>query len=358
MKRFAFALALLSLVSCEDDDASSGVAQSSVTEPAATPAAGETTPTATAAPAVDPVASPTATPATTPPALAPAPAADLTPAATDPAAAAAGGISFQELPGELGKAFCERVFSCCGASEAMTLVLGPLLTKDNCPALAPFYFGDYFKKYTLSLVEKRVTYFPERVEACLDRLTSRSCEQFGASLYSAYPYYPYYSPYYAGAVPPAAFTCDDLFAPVQAPNELCQNDYECTDGFCVATLGVDKRCQALSQLGQSCQSYTPSRCAPGLYCAGSVCRQIGKEGDTCYDTYSTTACESGLYCAAGIYPASPSCKPKLADGSSCSNAVNCKSGRCDYNGIAPTYYTCVPSAQPPAAPPLACTGSK
>jgi hypothetical protein len=354
MKRIALAFALLSLASCEDDDASSGVAQSSVTDPGATPAAAATAPAPAAIAPTDPVATPAAPPAVTPAA------ADPAPAVTDPPAAVAGGISFQDLPAELGKAFCDRVFSCCGASEAMTLVLGPQLTRDNCPALAPFYFGDYFKKYTLSLVEKRVTYFPDRVEACLDRLTGRTCEQFGASLYPAVnPYYPYSSPYYSGSVPPSAFTCDDLFAPVQAPSQLCQNDYECTDGFCVATLGVDKRCQPLSQVGQSCQSYsTPTRCAPGLYCAAGICRQIGKEGETCYDTYSTTACDSGLYCASGVYPAPAACRPKLADGSSCSYAVNCKSGRCDYNGIAPTYYTCVPTAQSPTAPPLACTGPK
>jgi hypothetical protein len=354
MKRLALAIALLSLASCEDDDASNGVDQSSVTDPGSAPTA--------------PAVMAPAAPMTEPAAIAPAPiatpaAVDPAPAAVDPVpAVAADGTRLEDLPGELGKVLCERMFSCCGPSEAMTLVLGPLLTRDNCPALAPYYFGDYFKKYTLAMVEKRVTYHPERVEACLDRLGGRSCQQFGASLYPAVnPYYPYSYPYYTtGTLQPSAFSCEDLFTPNQAPGELCQNDFDCDVGFCVATLGSDKRCQALSQAGQSCQNYSvPTRCAPGLTCTSSgICRQIGKEGETCYDTYSSTSCESGLYCASGVYPAPATCRPKLADGSVCSSAVNCSSNRCEYNGIAPSYYTCVPAAQPPTAPPLACTGPK
>jgi hypothetical protein len=359
MKQAALALAILSLAlaSCEDDDASNGLNQSSVTEPGATPASSGDMTVMTVAPTVpaDPAPPPPAvTPAATTPTVAPVdPVMPAPPTVTD-------GVSFEELPAALGKAFCERMFSCCGPSEAMTLVLGPQLTKDNCPALAPYYFGDYFKKYTLSVVEKRVTYFPEKVGACLDRLSSRSCEQFAESLYSTpNPYYPYNSPYYAGTVPPSAFACDDLFAPVQGPGELCQADQDCREGFCVATLGADKRCQALAQVGQACPSYPVNvRCAPDLYCASGICRQIGKEGDTCYDTYSATACESGLTCASGVYPAASTCKPKLADGSACTLAVNCKSGRCDYTGVAPNYYTCTPISQPPTAPPLACTGAR
>jgi hypothetical protein len=337
----AAAALIISLASCEDDDADQGLAQSSsVTEPATTP----TAPTTAPAP-MDPPAQPIEMPPAT---VAPV---GVAPVAGDP-------VDFQDLAAELGKAFCERVFSCCGPSEAMTLVLGPSLTRENCPALAPFYFGDYFKRYTLSMVEQRVSYFPDRVDACLDRLTSRTCEQFGASLYPAVnPYYPYSSyPYYSGTLPPSAFSCDELFAPSQLPGELCQNDYECADGFCVATIGSDRRCQALSHVGQGCQPYTPSRCAAGLYCASGACRQIGKEGDTCYDTYSAYACEPGLYCAAGVYPAAATCRPKLADGSSCSyGTVSCKSGRCDYSGTTPGY-VCMPALQPPASPPQACIG--
>ena len=336
MKKIVVAIAFLSLAACEDNSETDGVDQSSVTETAAAPGVNETTLTPSATPSAPPLA----------PAAAPTPAA--LPAAAD-------GTPFEDLAGKLGVALCDRIFSCCGPSEAMTLVLGPLLTRDNCPALAPFYFGDYFKKYTLSLVEKRVTYFPDRVEACLQRLTGRTCAQFGASLYPAvtsYPYSPYY-PYGPSTLPPAAFSCEELFAPNKTPGELCQNDYECVNGFCVNTLGADRRCQALSQVGQSCQSYTPSRCAPGLYCASGLCRTVGKEGESCFDTYSTTACETGLYCGS-VYPSPATCRPKLADGSVCSYGLNCQSGRCEYNtGLG---YTCMPAVQPPVTPPLACTG--
>jgi hypothetical protein len=294
-----------------------------------------------------------ADPAEPSPPQAPAPSEPTTAAPPEGSGAASvPGILFEALPSALGAVLCDKIFECCGPGEAMSLILGTQLTRDNCPFLAPYYFGDYFETRTLSVVEKRVAYFADQVPACLQKLSSRSCEEFGAALARG-PSFPSNHPTFG----PAAFTCDDLLAADQTPGQLCQNDYECIGGVCVNTVGGDRRCQAYIEEGRGCSGFAGA-CATGLACLGGVCRKPGAEGEPCFDVYSELSCQTGLFCGNAR-----TCQPRLPDGALCdafpSSSQACLSGSCQYE-YDPSlgYYVgrCAPTVPPPPGPPSTCAG--
>jgi hypothetical protein len=284
----------------------------------------------------------------------PAPAPTETAAPTSPEASAPmsiNGVLFQGLPTALGVVLCDKIFECCGPSEAMSLILGEQLTRENCPYLAPYYFGDYFERRTLSVVEDRVAYHAERVPACVDRLSARSCEEFGAALTTSRSF-----PRDHLSFGPEVFSCDDLLSADQKPGQLCQNDYECIDGACVSTIGSDRRCQAYVNEGGACNDYSVF-CSPALACLQGICRKPGKLGETCFDRPSLRGCEPGLYCSD-----QGTCQSRLADGEICNpfgdGSFSCLSGSCpyEYDPVTGTYTGhCSPSF-PSSGPPAACTG--
>jgi hypothetical protein len=71
------------------------------------------------------------------------------------------GIPFHDLPRRLGKVLCDKIFGCCGRSEATLFVLGTKLTPENCPDVAPYnMFGDYFEHRSLSVADGQLEYDP------------------------------------------------------------------------------------------------------------------------------------------------------------------------------------------------------
>lgn len=213
---------------------------------------------------------------------------------------------------------------------------------------------------------------PERVSACVRRMTSSACP-------------PTFPPDYQGSAArpfsDCTFTTGLLIGAVP-PGETCVNPQECAAGtVCIKPSGVcrgicssfpratepcafgcgpglvcgaDGRCAPLKPLDTPCEAST--ECEPDLICLAGACRPRRKLGDSCaFDPAIPSTCEPGLACDVVPYVrgATGTCIRPRDENERCAFHWSCKPGLVcgliDWSAFPaqqPTRGFCIPPDEP------------
>ena len=212
-------------------------------------------------------------------------------------------VPLAELGPRITTLFCDKLFTCCSATERAAAGGGNLIVPSDAAECATLY-GSFVELFFVGQLQSsadagRSVYHADVAASCLDLAEQESCSEL-TSLGSD------------GFIPPA---CDGLLEPRVPAGGACAQSYECLSGDCVGASGGGP--------GQPVQlgACGPERPTSGACLAGS--------------------CERGYFC-----DSSDQCVPERAEGESCTLDEECVSGYCDSA-------TTPPSCQPP--PPL-CDG--
>ncbi len=249
------------------------------------------------------------------------------------------GPAFDALPELLAELLCAELEGCLGA-DLLTTWLGGIDCVDR--SLAQIEDGDFL--YVRDAIDAgRVTYYPDRINACLEAIDGLGCD-FHTTRIMTIP------------------ACDDAFEGTASVGDECAVGAECEGnmfckigdscpGTCTALLDEgedcddDDDCQTglacsddtntcfdPAREGEPCEGSTGIECDLGLLCVGAdeetdtpgSCKAItevfvNKEGDSC-DLSTTALCEAGLSCVVNVEEGNPRqiCAPRVASGEACS----------------------------------------
>src|SRR3954453_6948949 len=174
-------------------------------------------------------------------------------------------VPLAQMPGELKKALCDKVFSCCSASELMA---NPKLggTSESCQMAldreATFFLGDV----QTSVDGGRLAYHADKMAACLETIRARSCDELKMP---------------AGDMD-VTDLCEGVFVPKVATGGACSEYWDCIGGWCEGDLGhLMDHCSPRKPVGGDCDE--GQECTTGMWGADRLClaRPAGA-GNICY----------------------------------------------------------------------------
>lgn len=168
-----------------------------------------------------------------------------------------------------GRAYCNRVFTCCTEAEIAARYGGAGLVFSDEPScvtrLGGAFANEFVYDVTNAEASSRGRYHPDRMAACLERLRNLSCAEFSTT-----SVLPRCIPAPVEGLVPDGGSCDHDFQ--------CISDY-CQGGNHAGTAGT---CRAPPGPGELCPDPT---CADGLYCDGSeqplICKPLLPDGAGC-----------------------------------------------------------------------------
>lgn len=271
-----------------------------------------------------------------------------------------GGPTVAELPPLLASAICDVFVECFGPGTPKDLTGADCVTTQT----AAIQDGD-FQYLQDAIAAGRVVYRSDRVQACIDDITSATCAAIGV-----------------GSLPES---CSEAVAGTLEEGDLCGLDEECAgETYCRMNAACPGTCTAVGAVNEACVE--DDHCARGLGCNGGVCTAPASAGEACgggteppcilgtlcsdegttpgtcvaiVDIFSAGAgdpcslddqelCGEGLVCAATLTNGVPSfeCEATVAAGAACKLAVpdQCPPGQfCDVNPSTSTFTsTCKP----------------
>jgi hypothetical protein len=156
-------------------------------------------------------------------------------------------IALEDVPGQLRRVICEKVFSCCSAAD---LKNNPDLgtTVASCEAKldgeATFLLADV----GASVAQGRLVYRGDKMAACMAELKGRTCE------IAKMPY---------GDLDVTEL-CRAAFEPQVAEGGACSDYWDCIGGWCLGDNGgLQDHCSPLKPVGGDCDE--------GPECLSGVC---------------------------------------------------------------------------------------
>jgi hypothetical protein len=198
--------------------------------------------------------------------------------------------------------------------------------------------------YQSAVAAKRLAIDSGAANTCLNGLRDSSCNSFlgGAGVSDA---------------------CRNVYHGLVAIGGACQNNVECSGGYCLTTMGQPSCmgtcmayategspctgaecdpakdfcgaggiCVARGATGAACQNFNTAECKEGLACVNGTCAMPGTGGQPCMSLIG--ACASGYYCPGNAGMPS-TCAPSVAAGQACAEYNACQDGlRCV--GLNPT----------------------
>ncbi len=224
------------------------------------------------------------------------------------------GPAFEDLPPLLAQAMCSIVETCMG-EDIVAGIYGEGMCEDR--VVASVEDGDF--GYTGDAIAAgRVTYNPDRVDACLASIQSAGCD-FNATRFMRNDAC---GEVLVGAVEAGGEcgveqdclgdtfckldSCPGICTPLLAAGSSCQDDDQCQEGLHCSD--NTEKCATVAAEGAACGGGTGPDCEIGMVCAGEdedtatqgVCTAQAdvfteKLGDSC--SFETgTLCEPGLCC--------------------------------------------------------------
>jgi hypothetical protein len=158
-----------------------------------------------------------------------------------------GTVALKDVAGQMRKAICDKIFSCCSAAE---LVQNPDLGKDSasCQAMLDGEDSIFLADIEGSVDQGRVVYHGDKMATCLADLHARSCDQV--------------------KMPPGDMdinqTCRGVFESKVPLMGACTDYWDCTDGWCEGDFGqLRDHCAPLKPVGGDCDE--------GPECASRLC---------------------------------------------------------------------------------------
>jgi hypothetical protein len=285
-------------------------------------------------------------------------------------------IPLADLPPKLAEAMCAAVQNCYGP------VFGLFLNGADCAATTEQrVLNGTFPMLQSEIDQKKIVYDGAKAQACLDEMSTRSCQQLlerdSPACLAALD----------GTVPlggscildeecqgkalckSSTGTCPGQCTALLVAGQACTKDGDCQDGLECSS--ATKLCVQPAAQGQPCDYGAPP-CAPGLLCLGKddgnqtpgTCETASEAlaagpGAAC-DPTSGQLCQSGSACvadslnitsasitwlcvASGSYPPGGACKPGFPE--ACAAGNYCKTG----TGLAALTGTCttIPAAGEP-----------
>jgi len=206
-------------------------------------------------------------------------------------------VSKDDMPDRLAGLYCEKVFSCCSATEREG-ILGntqEFSSEQNCMDTLSSEFRGRLPALRDAEEAGRASYDGEKVGECLAEAESKSCSDFDKAAFLA--------------------DCFPATTAKVSPGGSCEESFECKDGTC----SENSTCVALATGGDDCSE---AMCEDGFYCdSSSVCRPKKSNGESCS---SFAECESAI-CENSV------CSPKKTAGETCVADIDCVSGVCNRN---------------------------
>ncbi len=221
---------------------------------------------------------------------------------------------------DIAQSVCSSAYRCCTLAQLMnndaagTSVATATqdCTADSapceqaCEARTAENFRNELSGVQRSVDQRRAVYEQAKVDACLAKIRSSSCETINVTNHLT-------------GVP----GCESFVTPLVAVGGGCTNDYECIDGWCRQPTPPetgDGTCAPLARVGEACAA---GNCAPGLACdpkgsdpADDVCVQAGDVGAVCSDAFE---CKSGA------------CSSSGGSGKTCAPTGGMSGGMCFYS---------------------------
>jgi hypothetical protein len=157
----------------------------------------------------------------------------------------AGSIALEQAPAELAKVYCEKIYSCCSATERMNnFLVGTDQTSCQTALVAVLSF--VVPELQASIAQGRAAYHAEEMGTCVGQLRATSCADLRAN------------PMGVGltSIP----ECAAAFEAKVAVGGACAQNGECARGFCDNASG---KCAALKADGQACMD--------GEECTSTAC---------------------------------------------------------------------------------------
>jgi hypothetical protein len=160
-----------------------------------------------------------------------------------------GGVALAAAPQEIAKAVCPKAYTCCTPPQLMGNDLAGT-DEPSCETKTTAGFKQRFDSLKGSLEKGRSVYRGDKLQKCVDFIRSATCQQLNRTNHFS------------------GLECESWIEPKVAEGGACNQDYECTTGFCSkepkAWEGV---CKPAAVLGQSCEG---PPCAKGLTCDGAT----------------------------------------------------------------------------------------
>jgi hypothetical protein len=191
-------------------------------------------------------------------------------------------IPIVETALEIASAICPKAYQCCTTAQLEANSFAGM-TEQECVASTSESYRDFLQDVQSSQDAHRARYERSKVDACLDTIRTSSCAMLNMTNHLR-------------GVP----NCGSLTTPLVATGGVCSQGFECIDGVCQIPQGaIEGVCGTGAGAGQSCATAT---CAPGLVCdprdgadeTDDVCAQLQADGTACTNPIQ---CRSG-YCAA------------------------------------------------------------
>jgi hypothetical protein len=175
-----------------------------------------------------------------------------------------GSIPVDSTASDIAQTVCSSAYRCCTLAQLMSndaagtsaATAANDCTSDSaaceqaCETKTAENFRNELSGVQSSVDRKRAVYEQTKVDACLSKLRSSTCETINVTNHLT-------------GVP----GCESFVTPLVPVGGNCTNDYECVDGWCKPPTGSDTgegTCAALAQAGGSCTEN--KNCAPGLSC--------------------------------------------------------------------------------------------
>jgi hypothetical protein len=158
-----------------------------------------------------------------------------------------GPLALAQMPAELKKTICEKIYSCCSPAERMD---NPEIGQDVASCVAELNGETTFllADITLSVTEGRVTYHGDKMAKCLADFKARSCDQVKMP---------------AGDVGITEM-CAGAFEPKVPVGGACSDYWDCMGGWCAGDIGgLNDVCTPRGAEGAECDE--------GPECQSSLC---------------------------------------------------------------------------------------
>jgi hypothetical protein len=174
-----------------------------------------------------------------------------------------GPLPLAKMRGELRKVLCEKVYSCCSASERMT---NPLIGHDaaSCQTELPAYATFLLSDFADSVVKGRAAYDGEKMARCLADLKAKSCTEIKMPVTGV----------------DVEELCDDIIEPKVAIGGACSEYWDCIGGWCAGDAGgLMDRCTPLKADGGDCDE--EPECGGGACALGVCAKHEPERGNLC-----------------------------------------------------------------------------
>jgi hypothetical protein len=188
-------------------------------------------------------------------------------------------IPLAELPRELAQIACEKQFDCCPQDSAAEFA-----SVEDCTTQVQFFTSLLGSAVQESQTAGRVRYDAGNAGECIALLRGLDCTAVQSEI--------------------DLLDCEDFIVPLVDAGGACEQDFECTTGYCDTSGGAELgACAALPALGQECDG----DCAQGSYCefGTGLCEAVKADGTECFfdDECQSDFCDPD----AGVCGLEPAC---------------------------------------------------